>query len=68
MAKITIKSENQKQKLLFPPCLDKLISEAHVVSYKQFMTESIFENGECITLLWNNVLIVSIFITIFAIY
>ena len=31
MAKLAIKPENQKQSLLFPPCLDELIPKAHVV-------------------------------------
>ena len=31
MAKLAIKPENQKQSLLFPPCLDELIPENHVV-------------------------------------
>ena len=31
MAKRAIKPENQKQSLLFPPCLDELIPSTHVV-------------------------------------
>lgn len=31
MAKLAIKAENQKQSLLFPPCLDELIPATHVV-------------------------------------
>lgn len=31
MAKLAIKPENQKQSLLFPPCLDELIPETHMV-------------------------------------
>lgn len=31
MAKLAIKPENQKQSLLFPPCLDELIPSTHVV-------------------------------------
>lgn len=31
MAKLAIKPENQKQSLLFPPCLDELIPKTHVV-------------------------------------
>ena len=31
MAKLAIKPENQKQSLLFPPCLDELIPQTHMV-------------------------------------
>ena len=31
MVKLAIKPENQKQSLLFPPCLDELIPKTHVV-------------------------------------
>ena len=44
MAKLSIKSENQKQSLLFPPSLDELIPSTHVDGSEQNY-DYLFHNG-----------------------